>query len=204
MKKDRVIELLEEQNRHFKEQIKAADKREQQSQRLICELTSQVKQLTDAVQSLEEALTLKNGKLKKQENISRSLSKLISNESEKQIPDKPQPASPKERGNNNSKRKEHFELEEKIIEVNPDHPLFSMSLAKFMGYRDSIRYVYIPPKFIKYIYRQNIYSFNETVFSGSAAAPFLNSQYDGSFVAGLCQLRYIYSMSVERIVNFFR
>ena len=87
MKKDRVIELLEEQNRHFKEQIKAADKREQQSQRLICELTSQVKQLTDAVQSLEEALTLKNGKLKKQENISRSLSKLISNESEKQIPD---------------------------------------------------------------------------------------------------------------------
>ncbi len=49
----------------FQEQIKAADKREQQSQRLICELTSQVKQLTDAVQSLEEALTLKNGKLKK-------------------------------------------------------------------------------------------------------------------------------------------
>ena len=80
-----------------------------------------------------------------------------------------------------------------------------MSLAKFMGYRDSIRYVYIPPKFIKYIYRQNIYSFNETVFSGCApAAPFLNSQYDGSFVAGLCQLRYIYSMSVERIVSFFR
>ena len=105
--------------------------------------------------SLEEALTLKNGKLKKQENISRSLSKLVSNESEKQISDKSQPvsetapsrpsASPKERGNNNSKRKEHFELEEKIIEVNPDHPLFSMSLAKFMGYRDSIRYVYIPP-----------------------------------------------------------
>ena len=48
------------------------------SQRLICELTSQVKQLTDAVQSLEEALTLKNGKLKKQENISRSLSKPLS------------------------------------------------------------------------------------------------------------------------------
>lgn len=67
--KDRVIELLEEQNRHFKEQIKAADKREQQSQRLICELTSQVKQLTDAVQSLEEALTLKNGKLKSRRTL---------------------------------------------------------------------------------------------------------------------------------------
>lgn len=69
MKKDRVIELLEEQNRHFKEQIKAADKREQQSQRLICELTSQVQQLTDAVQSLEEALTLKNGKLKSRRTL---------------------------------------------------------------------------------------------------------------------------------------
>lgn len=67
--KDRVIELLEEQNRHFKEQIKAADQREQQSQRLICELTSQVKQLTDAVQSLEEALTLKNGKLKSRRTL---------------------------------------------------------------------------------------------------------------------------------------
>lgn len=67
--KDRVIELLEEQNRHFKEQIKAADKREQQSQRLICELTSQVQQLTDAVQSLEEALTLKNGKLKSRRTL---------------------------------------------------------------------------------------------------------------------------------------
>lgn len=113
--------------------------------------------------------------------------------------------SPKERGNNKSKRKEHFELEEKVIEVNPEHPLFSISLAKFMGYRDSIRYVYTPPKFEKLVYRQNIYSLNGTVFCGSAPqAPFLNSNYDGSFVAGLCQLRYIYSMSVERIIGFFR
>ena len=47
-------------------------------------------------------------------------------------------------------------VEEKIIEVNPDHPLFSMSLAKFMGYRDSIRYCYTPPKFENRVYRQNI------------------------------------------------
>ena len=74
-----------------------------------------------------------------------------------------------------------------------------------MGYRDSIRYVYTPPKFEKLVYRQNIYSLNGTVFCGSAPqAPFLNSNYDGSFVAGLCQLRYIYSMSVERIIGFFR
>lgn len=215
MKKDRVIELLEDQVCSLKEQIEASAKREQQGQLLICELTAQVQQLTQAVHSLEEALTLKNGKLKKQENINRGLGKLISNQSEKQVSDKPAsvsqaPASrpcpsPKERGNNNSKRKEHFELEEILIETNPEHPLFNMSFAKFMGYRDSIRYVYIPPKFVKYIYRQNIYSFNGTVYSGSApAAPLQNSNYDGSFIAGLCQLRYIYSMSVERIIGFFR
>lgn len=213
MQKDRIIELLEDQNKNLSEQITSAGKREEQSQLLIRELTVQVRQLNETIRSLEEALILKDGKLKKQENISRGLGKLISNESEKQIVEKPEVtpemASPrpsfKERGNNKSKRKEHFEVEEQIIEVNPEHPLFSMSVAKFMGYRDSIRYVYIPPKFIKYIYRQNIYSFNGTVISGCApAAPFLNSQYDGSFVAGLCQLRYIYSMSVERIISFFR
>ena len=199
----------------MKEQLEAAARREEHGQLLICELTMQVRQLTESVHSLEEALTLKNGKLKKQENISRGLGKLISNESEKQVPGKAEAVrqtapsrpcpSPKERGNNKSKRKEHFELEEKVIEVNPEHPLFSISLAKFMGYRDSIRYVYTPPKFEKLVYRQNIYSLNGTVFCGSAPqAPFLNSNYDGSFVAGLCQLRYIYSMSVERIIGFFR
>lgn len=215
MQKDRLIELLEDQIRSLKEQLEAAARREEHGQLLICELTMQVRQLTESVHSLEEALTLKNGKLKKQENISRGLGKLINNESEKQVPGKAEAVrqtapsgpcpSPKERGNNKSKRKEHFELEEKVIEVNPEHPLFSISLAKFMGYRDSIRYVYTPPKFEKLVYRQNIYSLNGTVFCGSAPqAPFLNSNYDGSFVAGLCQLRYIYSMSVERIIGFFR
>ena len=215
MQKDRLIELLEDQIRSLKEQLEAAARREEHGRLLICELTMQVRQLTESVHSLEEALTLKNGKLKKQENISRGLGKLISNESEKQVPGKAEAVrqtspsrpcpSPKERGNNKSKRKEHFELEEKVIEVNPEHPLFSISLAKFMGYRDSIRYVYTPPKFEKLVYRQNIYSLNGTVFCGSAPqAPFLNSNYDGSFVAGLCQLRYIYSMSVERIIGFFR
>ena len=175
MQKDRLIELLEDQIRSLKEQLEAAARREEHGQLLICEL-------------------------KKQENISRGLGKLISNESEKQVPGKAEAVrqtapsrpcpSPKERGNNKSKRKEHFELEEKVIEVNPEHPLFSISLAKFMGYRDSIRYVYTPPKFEKLVYRQNIYSLNGTVFCGSAPqAPFLNSNYDGSFVAGLCQLR---------------
>ncbi len=75
-------------NQIFKEQLEAAARREEHGQLLICELTMQVRQLTESVHSLEEALTLKNGKLKKQENISRGLGKLISNESEKQVPGK--------------------------------------------------------------------------------------------------------------------
>lgn len=82
MQKDRLIELLEDQIRSLKEQLEAAARREEHGQLLICELTMQVRQLTESVHSLEEALTLKNGKLKKQENISRGLGKLISNESE--------------------------------------------------------------------------------------------------------------------------
>ena len=34
-------------------------------------------------------------------------------------------------------------------------------------------------------------------------APFLNSNYDGSFIAGMAHLRYMYSMPVERIVKYF-
>ena len=136
MRKDRIIELLEDQNKNLSEQITSAGKREEQSQLLIRELTVQVRQLNETIRSLEEALTLKDGKLKKQENISRGLGKLISNESEKQIVEKPEVtpemASPrpsfKERGNNKSKRKEHFEVEEQIIEVNPDPPPFSACL----------------------------------------------------------------------------
>ena len=78
MQKDRLIELLEDQIRSLKEQLEAADRREEHGQLLICELTMQVRQLTESVHSLEEALTLKNGKLKKQENISRGLGSLKS------------------------------------------------------------------------------------------------------------------------------
>ena len=66
MQKDRLIELLEDQIRSLKEQLEAAARREEHGQLLICELTMQVRQLTESVHSLEEALTLKNGKLKKQ------------------------------------------------------------------------------------------------------------------------------------------
>lgn len=42
------------------------------------------------------------------------------------------------------------------------------------------------------------------LISGKAPlAPLQNSSYDGSFIAGIAQLRYLYSMPVERIVAYF-
>ena len=42
------------------------------------------------------------------------------------------------------------------------------------------------------------------IIAGSLpATPLLNSNYDASFIAGILQLRYIYSMSVERIIKLF-
>lgn len=39
--------------------------------------------------------------------------------------------------------------------------------------------------------------------AGTPTAVFMNSNYTSSFVAGLLQLRYMYSMPVERIIHYF-
>lgn len=73
-----------------------------------------------------------------------------------------------------------------------------------IGHVDSILYQCIPPKFIKRIFRQYNCLLDEKIYSGKAPrAPLLSSNYDSSFIAGLLQLRYIYSMPVERIVIYF-
>ncbi len=78
------------------------------------------------------------------------------------------------------------------------------TLARLYKTRDVIRYELIPMRFIKKVYHVRTYTQNDEYFSGKAPdAPFLNSQYDGSFIAGMAQLRYMYAMPVERIVKLF-
>ncbi|NDV58441.1 IS66 family transposase [Bacteroides sp. 519] len=201
MKKDRVIELLQDQ-------LNAVTELNKNYQKIILDLTAQVHELTLTISSLQEALTSKEGALNKQTKVCKNLTKLLSNESEQQQPVVTKERivhSPKERGNNGAKRKPHYELEEEIIDIYPDDPRFDPHNAREIGIRDSIRYLFIPPRFIKRINRLHIYSAADTVISAKAPlAPFQNSQYDGSFIAGMCQLRYIYSMSVERIIGYFR
>lgn len=104
-----------------------------------------------------------------------------------------------------------MELQEHI--VYPDDPEFNLDKARIIGrknengtypYRISIRYECIPMRFVKHVYKIHTYTQGGKAYEGKAPkAAFLNSSFDASFLAGLMQLRYIYAMPVERIVNYF-
>ncbi len=179
-------------------------------------------ELMATITSMQEALLQKDEDVNKQKRINKGLSKLVSNKSEKHKPSVPVSSGaennnitssspinntyiPKERGNNGAKRKEYFNLETVVEELYPTEADFDPALARLMKFRDSISYEYIPGRFIKRIRRQYFYSQNSTVYSGKLPQkPLFNSNYDGSFIAGIAQLRYMYAMPVERIVNYFR
>lgn len=178
-------------------------------------------ELMATVTSMQKALLERDTDLSKQKRINKGLSKLVANKSEKHKPangtedvseNNTTTSSSrtdtayitKERGNNGAKRKEHFNIETVVEEIFPAEKDFDPALASLIKYRDSISYEYIPGKFIKRIRRQYFYSQNGTVYSGKLPAkPLFNSNYDGSFIAGMAQLRYMYTMPVERIVKLF-
>lgn len=210
MEKDQLNGLL-------KEQLRLSAEREKVLLAQIENLTQQVSALTKSVQSLEKALLAKNADNLALAGKNRGLGKLISNKSEKitapaqteQPLPEAQPQGPvridlKERGNNNSKRKEYFDMETIVEEVYPNDPEFDKGKSRVIGYVDSITYKYHPCRFLKVIHRQYNCVQDEKIYSGKAPrTPLLNSNYDGSFIAGMLQLRYIYSMPIERIVKYF-
>lgn len=217
----RIISLLEEQLRFFQEQNRQlVEQNNRLSAQLsaqsdhICLLTNQIATLTESLHSLEESLLDKESSMEKARKTNHVLSKLITNKSEKvaaarslngQAEEREREvSSPKERGNNNAKRKEHFELEVQEHDIYPSLPGFPLELARLLKTVDSIRYEYIPPRYIKHINHLHYYLYQGGVVCGQLpATPLLNSSYDASFIAGILQLRYIYSMPVERIVRFF-
>ena len=76
--------------------------------------------------------------------------------------------------------------------------------ARLIDTHDVVRYILVPMRFIKRIYHVHVYTQDGAIMEGKApVAPLLGSNYDGSFIAGIAQLRYIYSMPVERIVKYF-
>ena len=120
-----------------------------------------------------------------------------------QVETKTPSPTPKERGNNGAKRKAYDNLEEVVEDVLPSDANFDEKAAIFLFHRDVIRYKYIPPRLIRQIYRCKKFRMGDDLFEGKApAAPFLNSNFDSSFLAYLIQQRYVYGMPVERIMKY--
>ncbi|MGL5919306.1 MAG: IS66 family transposase, partial [Bacteroidales bacterium] len=203
MKKDRTIELMDSVIMHLTEQLK-------QQENLVVTLSQQIADLTSTIESLQEALLAKNKDLGKKGAQIKGLSKILSNKSEKQtdvIPEATEAQkapTPKERGNNGAKRKVHYNLETIITDCYPKIPGFTSDQFSELNHKEVIRYEYKPCRFIKHVYKVYCCRVDGSLVRGEApAAPIFNSNYDGSFIAGMAQLRYVYSMSVERIVKFF-
>lgn len=205
MKKDEIIVLL-------KEQLNKSEEREH-------ELMARVDALIAEVSSLKEALLSKGESLNKQQRINKGLSKIVSNVSEKQTTETSQlcieekekaglekKAKIKARKNNGSKRDMHYEMDIEEHDIYPNEEGFDIKKAKEFSKepRICIRYECVPMCFIKHLYKIHTYTQNGKLYEGKTPkSAFLNSNYDASFIAGMMELRYIQSMPVERIINYF-
>lgn len=214
MKKDDIIALLGEQLKAANDQLKAANMQ-------VSALTATVGELTARIKNLEEMLVAKGVALEKQERISKALGNMVSGKkSEQQKADEQKApmtceeyqkmleerkARRKARGNNGAKRDEHMEMETVYVDVEPDMPGDALSSLRLLGVRECTRYSMIPPKFLKTIYRIKSYTDGSVVYQGKTPrSMILNSSYDASVVAGLMELRYVYSMPVERIIDYYK
>ena len=199
MKKDEIISMLQQQVAFLQEQLKESNRK--------------VDELLRKVSSLEELLVQKKAEEQKQHNIIKGLTKIQQNKSEKQAPsavsdiESASQAEPKprEKTNYGARRKEHYEVEVEEEDIEPTDPRFDQMKARLIDTHDVVRYILVPMRFIKRIYHVHVYTQDGAIMEGKApAAPLLGSNYDGSFIAGIAQLRYIYSMPVERIAKYFQ
>ena len=232
------IRQSEERGKSLLEQIDRLSYQLEQQAVLLEQQSTNIKDLTATIQSMEEAMRLREANIQSLKAQNRALGSLLKNKSEKikfdsgktadnselgesikspeavetakidemfEKPKEKPPYNPKDRGNNNAKRKEYFDLETVIEEIYPGDPAFDKEKAKYVDSQDSILYKFIPGKFIKHIYRQHNYVMDGKMYSGKADknTPLLKSNYDSSFIAGMIQLRYVYAMPVERIVHYF-
>ena len=192
--------MLQQQNAFLQEQLKESNRK--------------VDELLRKVSSLEELLVQKKAEEQKQHNIIKGLTKIQQNKSEKQTStsaasvsdEKPAPSEPKSREKTNygARRKEHYEVEVEEEDVDPTDPRYDEMRARLIDTHDVVRYILVPMRFIKKIYHVHVYTQDGIIMEGKApVAPLQGSNYDGSFIAGIAQLRYIYSMPVERIVKYF-
>ena len=205
MKKDEIIELL-------KEQLRVAND-------TVGSLTTQVNELIERIKSLEELLVQKGIAIDKANRQNKALGKLVSGKKSERQEKNPQASMTQEefdkkkteqaekrkaRKNNGAKRDMHYEMKEVHVTIDPVMDAELLKTLRLFGTRTCIRYSMEPIKFIKTVYHINTYTDGSIMYPGKTPpALLLNSSYSPSFAAGLLQMRYIYSMPVERITKYF-
>ena len=205
MKKDEIIELL-------KEQLRVAND-------TVSSLTIQVNELIERIKSLEELLVQKGIAIDKANRQNKALGKLVSGKKSERQEKNPQDSMTQEefdkkkkeqaekrkaRKNNGAKRDMHYEMKEVHVTIDPVMDAELLKTLRLFGTRTCIRYSMEPIKFIKTVYHINTYTDGSIMYPGKTPpALLLNSSYSPSFAAGLLQMRYIYSMPVERIIKYF-
>lgn len=213
MNRERIIRLLEEQLGFARAQnLQLSGQLSLQAEQLSLQ-AEQIAQLRETIQSLEQALKQKDISPDREKAGKKAFDRLLADKSEKVFLNNPPCAEeqaaktahpPKERGNNNARRKVHFNLETIEYDVYPREDDFDPETSRRLSTEDSIRYEYLPCRFIKHIYHRHYYVHRDSIVYGELpATPLLNSSCQASFLAGILQLRYIYSMPVERIVKYF-
>ena len=217
MGKDMIIKMLQSQ-------LEAANAANLQLSMTISNLNATVSELRATMKGMEQTISnletlLKNrdDSLSKAKSQMRGLSKMVENKSESQktaqaeskteeeqkAEGERKAAERKARGNNGAKRDMHFEMKTVEKDVYPDGVTDGQKSA-FDKVRDVTRYIMIPPQFIKEVLHIHTIKSEGSLISATAPlTPLQNSSFDGSFIAGIAQLRYLYSMPVERIVNYF-
>ena len=202
---DEIIELL-------KEQLRVAND-------TVSSLTTQVNELIERIKSLEELLVQKGIAIDKANRQNKALGKLVSGKKSERQEKNPQDSMTQEefdkkkkeqaekrkaRKNNGAKRDMHYEMKEVHVTIDPVMDAELLKTLRLFGTRTCIRYSMEPIKFIKTVYHINTYTDGSIMYPGKTPpALLLNSSYSPSFAAGLLQMRYIYSMPVERIIKYF-
>lgn len=212
MTKDEIIVLL-------KEQLQLANEQLQQANTTVSSLTLQVNELIKRIKSLEELLVQKGISIDKANRQNKALGKLVSGKKSERQEKNPQASMTQEefdkkkteqaekrkaRKNNGAKRDMHYEMKEVHVTIDPVMDAELLKTLRLFGTRTCIRYSMEPIKFIKTVYHINTYTDGSIMYPGKTPpALLLNSSYSPSFTAGLLQMRYIYSMPVERITKYF-
>lgn len=176
----------------------------------ISELHKTISNLESLLKERDESLQKANSQMRglkatilPKKSEKQNLATKIQTQEEKDAAKEERKAKIKDRGNNGAKRKDYFTIETQEEDLYPEN--IDPALCMEIGVRDVVRYEMLRPSFIKHIYHIHTLKCGDVIASGKAPiTPLLNSRFDGSFIAGIAELRYLYSMPVERIVKYFQ